>query len=30
MILNNYEKHNLLVGFQYHDNRVSMNSKNMS
>ena len=30
MILNNYEKHNLHAGFQYHDNRVSTNAKNMS
>ena len=30
VILNNYEKHNLHAGFQYHDNRVSMNAKNMN
>ena len=30
MILNNYEKHNLNEVFQYHDNRVSTNVKNMS
>ena len=30
MILNNYEKHNLHEVFQYHDNRVSTNVKNIN
>ena len=30
MILNNSEKHNQHEVFQYHDNRVSTNAKNMN